>query len=101
VLDPDRANCSGDCDAPVQREAAALIHADGYEHLIDHPAIELSNRTLAHQSLNHCQRQRGAPFPRVRQPWSRASRPARFCRAHPDTSMVCRNIIGVIKFMIN
>jgi hypothetical protein len=35
------------------------------------------------------------------QPGSRASRPARFYRAHPDTSMVCRSTIGMIKFMIN
>ena len=61
----------------------------------------LGNWPLAHQSLNHCQRQRGAPSLGVRQPWSRASRPAPLYRAHPDTSMVCRSIIGMIKFMIN
>ena len=52
MLDADRAHCSGDCYAPVQRQAAALVHADGYEHLIDHPAVELSDRTLAQQRLS-------------------------------------------------
>jgi hypothetical protein len=47
VLDVDRAQCGGDCGPPVPREAATLADADRREHIFDHPAIQLSSRSLA------------------------------------------------------
>ena len=60
----------------------------------------MSDRSLAKQGLDYCQRQCAAPLLRVRQSPARSRRPTRFDRTDPYASVVEPGDLGTINFVI-
>ena len=101
MLDAYRAQRSVEGDPPSDLQIASLGHADRRQDLLDHPSVELSNRTLAQQRLDNGERQPRTPLLRIRQPWPRLRRPARPDRTQPYASMLRLCNLGSILFVIN